>query len=58
MKLVSGTAAGRRYLLLADGRGSRTVRVVNNGVECLIEPLPEDDGGSAFVEGHHAWNVI
>lgn len=29
---------------------SRSIRVIDNGIECLIEPLPEYDGWRRFVK--------
>lgn len=41
-------------LRLTNWRCARAIRVVDNRVERLIEPLPEDDRRRCFVEGHHA----
>lgn len=43
-----------QQLLLADGWRTGAVRVVDHGIERLVEPLPEDDGGCRLVERHHA----
>lgn len=41
-------------LLFAEFAATSPVRVVDEGVERLIDPLPEDDGGGALIESHHA----
>ena len=40
-------------LLFTDRRIAGAVCVVDGGVEGLVDPLPEDDGGRGLVEGHH-----
>lgn len=50
----SGCHAVRRQELVGcDWRSSGAVRVVDDCVERLVGPLPEDDSGSTSVESHH-----
>lgn len=51
---TGGHAVRRQQLFLADWRLAGPVGVVDQGVERLIDPLPEDDGRRRLVEGHHA----
>ena len=46
---VAGAQGGER-----DGGVPGPVGVVHHGIEALVHPLPEDDGGRGLVEGHHA----
>lgn len=42
------------YALVADRGRPRTVREIDQSIEALIQPLPEDNGRRRAIEGHHA----
>jgi hypothetical protein len=41
-------------LLVGEGGVAAPIRVIDDGVERLIQPLPEDHACGGLVEGHHA----
>ena len=45
MKFVTSIETAR-YLLICNGRVSRSVSIVYNSIEWLIDPLPEKDSRS------------